>query len=344
MAHDKPLVLLTGLSGYIAASCAVAFLEAGYRVRGTLRKEAQAQAWRERYPQYHGRLEYAIVPDITAPGAFDEAVEGCEIVLHTASPFFYGYTDNERDMLLPALRGTLEALEAAHKAGTVTHFVLTSSFAAMQDYHQGLRPGYRYGEDDWCPLTWEEAKTSEDQSLVYVASKAYSERAAWDFVEEKKPNFSLTTILPTYVLGATDQPISTVSELSISAAWLSNQLDKPSLLPTAIPAMVDVHDVALAHLRAVERANVAAGQRYLLIGAEMSASRLVIAAREAFPEQKERFPEPGGEAGWEVPPHFEWDVSKAERDLGIQWKSVEETVRESLEQIFRFEAQAKGEA
>jgi hypothetical protein len=73
--------------------------------------------------------------------------------------------------------------------------------------------------------------------------------------------------------------------------------------------MVDVSDVALAHLRAVERSSVAAGKRYLLVGAEFSSSAVAIAAREAFPEKASRFPPPGGEAGHEMPPHFDWDVT-----------------------------------
>jgi hypothetical protein len=154
----------------------------------------------------------------------------------------------------PALRGTLEALEAAHKSGTVKQFILTSSFAAMSDYKKGLNPGYRYTSEDWCPLTYEEAKATPDQVAVYVASKTFAEKAAWEFVEEKKPAFSLTTcvssstflpstlltphtdsILPTHVLGATAQPLKSLDGLSLSAAWLSHALDKPFLLPTPIP-------------------------------------------------------------------------------------------------------------
>ncbi|GAA5885637.1 hypothetical protein JCM6882_007507 [Rhodosporidiobolus microsporus] len=341
-ADKKPLVLITGLSGYCAASTARAFLSAGYRVRGTVRKEAQLQAWTERYGTYvdEGRLEFALVPDMVKEGCYEEAIKGVEVVVHMASPFFYGYTDNERDMLLPALRGTLEALESAHKSGTVKQVVLTSSFAAMSDYTKGLWPGKRYTEEDWCPQTWEEAKDSPDQTFVYVTSKKYAEKAAWDFVEEKTPAFSLTSILPVHVLGRTDQPISSIDELSTSAAWIRHLLDKPFLLPCPIPMCIDVSDVALAHLRAVERASVAAGQRYLVVGAEFSASAVAIAAREAFPEKKSRFPEPGGEKGHEVPPHFEWDTSKVERDLGIKWKPLEQTVKEALEQVFELEEAA----
>ncbi|GAA5830714.1 hypothetical protein JCM11251_001052 [Rhodosporidiobolus azoricus] len=344
-ADKKPLVLITGLSGYCAASTALAFLNAGYRVRGTLRKEAQMTAWREKYAQFvdSGLLEFAVVPDMANPGCYEEAVKGVGIFCHMASPFFYGYTDNERDMLLPALRGTLEALESAHKAETVKQFILTSSFAAMSDYTKGLWPGKTYSENDWCPHTWEEAKNSNDQTFVYVTSKKYSEKAAWDFMAEKKPAFSLTSILPVHVIGRTDQPISSLDGLSTSAAWIRHFLDKPFLLPCPIPMMIDVSDVALAHLRAVEHHPTTAGQRYFVVGAEFSASAVAIAARKAFPDKEERFPKPGGEKGHEWPPHFEWDTSKAERDLGIRWKPLEQTVKEALEQVFELEEEEKAQ-
>lgn len=60
----------------------------------------------------------------------------------------------------PAVRGTLEILESAQRAGTVSRIVITSSFAALQDYAKGVRPGYTYTVDDWCPLTYEDGKVS----------------------------------------------------------------------------------------------------------------------------------------------------------------------------------------
>ena len=38
-------------------------------------------------------------------------------------------------------------------------------------------------------------------SNVNSASKAFAEKAAWDFVEKEKPNFSLSTIQPSLVFG-----------------------------------------------------------------------------------------------------------------------------------------------
>jgi nucleoside-diphosphate-sugar epimerase len=70
------LVLVTGANGYIAARTVEAFLQAGYSVRGSVRSKKSATELVEALSEYASRLEIAEVPDITVPGAFDEAVKG----------------------------------------------------------------------------------------------------------------------------------------------------------------------------------------------------------------------------------------------------------------------------
>ncbi len=69
-------VLVTGANGYIAARTVEAFLKAGHSVRGSVRSKASAKGLLAALPEYASRLEIVEVPDITAPGAFDEAVKG----------------------------------------------------------------------------------------------------------------------------------------------------------------------------------------------------------------------------------------------------------------------------
>ncbi|ORY92558.1 NAD-P-binding protein [Leucosporidium creatinivorum] len=327
------LVLVTAISGYIGSATALACLRAGHRVRGTLRSEAKATAFRESWKEWEGQLEFAIVPDMQVKGAYDEACVGVDWIAHIASPFVYGYTDNERDMLQPAIRGTLEILESAQRAGSVARIVITSSFAALQDYAKGVRPGYTYSIADWCPLTYEDGKNATDQLMVYVASKKLAEEAAWRFMETEKPSFTLSTICPAFVLGSTPQPLHSLNELSVSAAWIRSLIDVQELPPTPLPAMNDVSDIALCHLRALERP-VAAGKRYLTIAHEFSSSQVAHLLHQLFPEQSHRFPPTKNEP---PAPHFWWDTKSTEVDLGIEWKSLEQTIKEAGQQIFELE-------
>jgi NAD(P)-dependent dehydrogenase (short-subunit alcohol dehydrogenase family) len=74
----KGLVLITGANGYIASVTVGAFLEAGWTVRGAVRRASSAKGLQEVLKKYvdAGKLEVVEVPDITVPGAYDEAVKG----------------------------------------------------------------------------------------------------------------------------------------------------------------------------------------------------------------------------------------------------------------------------
>lgn len=170
------------------------FLSAGYNVRGTVRSEKSAEGVKKSHPKYTSQLSFAIVPDIAAPHAFDEAVKGVDGVIHNASPFAFDVKDNEKELLKPAIQGTKGCLEAVKKfAPKVKRVVVTSSFAAIVDMSKGTRPGYTYSEKDWNPCSYEDAKKG-DGSVAYCASKAFAEREAWEFGKDPEVKFDVVTI------------------------------------------------------------------------------------------------------------------------------------------------------
>jgi uncharacterized protein YbjT (DUF2867 family) len=69
-------ILVTGINGYVAGHVTDSLLNAGYKVRGTVRSESSIQKVKKAYPDHQDRLSLVVVPDITVPGAFDEAVQG----------------------------------------------------------------------------------------------------------------------------------------------------------------------------------------------------------------------------------------------------------------------------
>lgn len=91
----------------------------------------------------------------------------------------------KRDLLEPAIQGTLSILKSAKLHGLeISRVVITSSFAAMLDVQAGARPGYLYTEEDWNPLSYAEAETA-DVATAYCASKALAEKAAFDLSRKK---------------------------------------------------------------------------------------------------------------------------------------------------------------
>src|SRR4051812_41364455 len=116
-------VLVTGGTGYVAGWVIVELLERGYDVRTTVRSAAKADAVRKAVAtEVEPKLDFAVA-DLTSDDGWRDAVEGCDHVLHVASPL--GVSGQE-SLIEPARDGTLRVLRAATAAG-VKRVVMTSA-------------------------------------------------------------------------------------------------------------------------------------------------------------------------------------------------------------------------
>ncbi|KAJ6437348.1 LOW QUALITY PROTEIN: lea domain-containing protein [Purpureocillium lavendulum] len=319
-------ILVTGASGFIAAHVVEALLRKGYNVRGTVRSERSAAEVLQTHSKYARQMSTAIVPDIAAPNAFDEAVRGVDGIIHTASPFTLEVVDLEADLLQPAIRGTVSVLEAAqeHNPG-ISRVVITSSFASVIDPGQGMRPGYTYTEKDWNPVTRDAALASGDGVLGYLASKTLAEHAAWDYVKQNKPNFSVTTLLPPMVYGPVIHHVKNVKSLNTSSEDIYRLIDGSTkeVPDTSFWAYTDVRDLAEAHVLAFEKPE-AAWQRYLIANASYSFQQVCDVIRDKFPQFRDVTPK--GNTGAPLPPIYKLDTTKAVQQLGMKFRPLEDTV------------------
>lgn len=135
-------------------------------------------------------LTFAIT-DLTSDNGWPEAVNGCEYVLHVASPFPAAGPEHEEDVIVPARDGTLRVLRAAHNAG-VKRVVVTSSFAAIGYGHGTVDRAFT--EEDWTNLAGEGV-------TAYVKSKMLAERAAWDLTDNQGGATELTVVHPVAIFG-----------------------------------------------------------------------------------------------------------------------------------------------
>jgi nucleoside-diphosphate-sugar epimerase len=235
-------VLLTGANGFVGSHILEQLLARGLSVRSIVRSQSKAQQVQADFPNYGSQLDFGIVPDITAPGAFDKVVQSTppfDTVIHTASPFLCKFhhaksalsnlyidraVSDNREFLDPAIKGTLEVLKSvkAH-APTVKRVVVTSSCAAVVNFSAGPTSSPRkiYTEEDWNPTTWDGALTGTPNN-AYQASKKFAEKLAWDFMEKEKPNFDLVTITPPMIYGPLRHSISSVKQLNESNGRIYN--------------------------------------------------------------------------------------------------------------------------
>ncbi len=249
------LVLATGGSGFIGAHCIIRLIEAGYRVRTTVRslsREAQVRAMlREGGCEAGDRLSF-VEADLMRDEGWNEAAAGCDYVLHVASPLPVAQPKDENELIAPARDGALRVLRAARDAG-VKRVVLTSSFAAIG---YGRPPsGPVYTEADWTDTTQPVA--------AYVKSKAIAERAAWDFVAREGNGLELATVNPVVVFGPVLGP-----DYSASVVVIRTLLEgRAPALPKLMFGVVDVRDVADLHLLAMTRPE-AKGERFLAVSGD----------------------------------------------------------------------------
>ncbi|HEY1531012.1 MAG TPA: aldehyde reductase [Galbitalea sp.] len=256
MTNKTPLVLVTGGSGFIAGHCILELLEEGYRVRTTVRSLAREEAVRpilEDAGMKNGGGLTFVAADLTNDAGWAEAVAGCDFVLHVASPVLVGRVDNEDQVIRPAVDGTLRVLRAARDAG-VKRVVLTSAFHAVAWGHP--HDGHVFTENDWSNL-------DGPGVTPYTKAKTLAERAAWDFVASEASSMELVSTLPVAVMG----PVMG-SEISGSNHIVQRMLNgaMPGFPDVWVP-IVDVRDVATAHVLAMTHPQ-AAGQRFLLSSGE----------------------------------------------------------------------------
>jgi nucleoside-diphosphate-sugar epimerase len=249
--------------------------------------------------------------------------------------------DPEKDLLIPALEGTKNILQAisAH-APQVKRVVITSSFAAIVDMHQGARPGHTYTEEDWNPETYEVAKTA-DGATAYCASKTFAERAAFDYVKEANAPFSVSTICPPMVYGPVEHGVTSIAKLNTSSADIYRLMNgsEKDVPQTSFYAFCDVRDVAEAHLKAYQK-DEAANQRFFVTGGSYSYQIICDILRKTFPELRDRVPEgkPGSGLGADV---YKVDNSKAKRVLSLNFRSLEECIVDTVKSLLEVEKAEK---
>ncbi|KAJ6482978.1 NAD-P-binding protein [Mycena vitilis] len=325
---SRGVVLVTGINGYLGTYTALAFLDAGYTVRGTTRTAAKALDWVEHFPAHKAAYQHAIVADFGVPGAFDDAVKGCDIVVHVASPNTPHLTDNEKDMLIPAIRGTRILLDSVKTEPRVRRVVFTGTMGALLDT-SNFEPGRVYTANDWHPGTYDAAKVSANPRFVYGVSKALAERAFWDYIKEEQPSWAGTTILPSSVFDPAIQPLRSLVDLNRSIAFLwdvaSGQHKAGLALSIAHRNYVSARDVALAHVRGAER-DEAKSQRYLLNAGSFSVAQLLDVVGRNFPDLAPNLPAPPAEE--EEPMAF--DTARMRAELGMEYRGFEEVIVDTI--------------
>jgi dihydroflavonol-4-reductase len=247
LATDK--VFLTGATGFVGAHVLHALRTAGYPVRALTRPTGSA-APRSRPELVEGRTEECelVEGDLRSPGALTRALDGCRYLVHCAA--HYSFAPRDRGSVARVnVAGTEGLFAAAHIAG-IERAVLTSSSAAVGPQ----RGGHPAGERDYPP-----PHSHAHDRASYHESKLLQERAAF---ASRVPTVA---VLPTAPVGPGDWKPTPTGAMIVDFAR-GRMIARPPA--SGGMNLVDVTDVAAAHVTALERGR--AGERYIIGGENLS--------------------------------------------------------------------------
>ncbi|KAF9889077.1 methylglyoxal reductase (NADPH-dependent) gre2 [Aspergillus nanangensis] len=342
-------VLLTGANGFIGSHILDALLRHGLQVTAVVRSELKATQVRRDFPATEDQLNFVIVPDISAPGAYTKILKAdpsVQYIIHTASPLNYSLGKTVEDFVNPAVRGTREILEAAAQYGcNVQRVVVTGSFAAIGNPEDMQGGGKVYTSQDWNPVTAEKLD-ARNPRLAYWFSKTLAERAAWAFMDECKRSFDLVVLNPPMVYGPLRHTVESLEELNVTTynIWrdfLNASPDHP--LPHEwVHADIDVRDLAETHYNALF-SQAASNKRYLVTRGRICNQEIADILRETIPELRDRVPV--GEPGVSSLPRdaFDVDGGAAMEDLQLTVRPAADTFRDLGKQLLLLEAKCLSE-
>ena len=336
-------VMVTGATGYVAGHIIKRLLEAGVSVHAAVRdpsREEKLKYLNAIAADSPGDIKY-FKSDLLHEGSYADAMQGCSIVFHTASPFTIDVKDPQKELVEPAVLGTRNVLEEANRQPSVKRVVLTSSCAAIYGDNADCRkaPNGVLTEDVW-------NTTSSIDHQAYSFSKTQAERAAWE-IADKQDRWDLVVINPSFVLGPGINPHATSESFAMVKQFGDGSMKSGA--PRFGFGCVDVRDLAVAHLAAAYIPE--AKGRHIVSGHE---SDLFQMAQALIPKYGDQYPLPRKAMPkwlvWLVAPminkamtrriislnvNVPWkgDNSKSVRELGVTYRPLEETLNEMFQQL-----------
>ncbi|KAM7259206.1 hypothetical protein ACFE04_014947 [Oxalis oulophora] len=316
MSRNGDVVCVTGGSGAIGSYLVSLLLDRGYTVHATVKNinDDKETKHLEALPLADSRLRLFQM-DLLNYDSILEAIKGCDGVFHLASPCIVDQVDDPKQQLLdPAIKGTLNVLNAAKQAA-VKRVVITSSISAIVPSPQWPADKVK---DEEC---WTDLDYCKQKQLWYPLSKTEAEKAAWKFAKEN--GLDVVVVNPGTVMGPNISPA-----LNASMVMLLRLLQGCSeTYENFFMGSVHFKDVALAHITVYE--NTSATGRHLCVEAISHYGDFAAKVAELYPEYNVP----------SLPRDTQPGLLRAEKaskkliDLGLEFIPMEQIIKDAVESL-----------
>lgn len=348
-------VAVTGANGYIATHVVRELLGAGFEVRACVRNpgdpaKTEFLAAMAEEAGCRGRLSFAR-GDLLEDGSYDAAFAGCAAIVHAAAVVDLSGKNPGR-IIEPSVRGTNNVLASVRKAGTVRRFVHISSVAAILDAGAPTSKAI-FTEEDF------NRSSSAETGDPYGYAKRVAEEAVWEAARSE--SFDAVVLNPSVVIG----PVFCKAHTKASVSRIRNLVFKRANWIPHLIEFVDVRDIAAASLVSLTR-GPAAGHRFILsndaglqlvtdpasiidthfphlgVGGSLSYISYRVGANLIMPLLKALFQVPvlgrliapnEFQRGYVVRGGCAFSNLRSKEILGLEYRSHEESVRDSVESM-----------
>jgi nucleoside-diphosphate-sugar epimerase len=250
------LVLITGTTGHVGFKVLVDALKLGYSVRAAIRepsKQAAILATKSIQALNPGsRLSFVIVPEITADGAYDEAVKGVKYIIHIASPLAKPSLkpeEFEAEIIAPAVKGTIGMLQSAQKTTGIKRIAITSSVAAIAHTTAFLNESTEVFDEN--STTDALPPPYPHPFIAYCTSKIDAHKATKEFIARETPAFDVVTLLPSFIIGK-NELVTDPQKITDGTNSLAFRMILGENGNATAGCTVHVDDVAKAHILALD--------------------------------------------------------------------------------------------
>ncbi|CAA2968751.1 tetraketide alpha-pyrone reductase 1-like [Olea europaea subsp. europaea] len=303
MSGAGKVVCVTGASGYVASWLVKFLLQRRYNVNATVRdlNHSLNRLRNCACGPLFSCIPFSAPAPAPAPAPLLRLCQLCSF---------------QEELIEPAVKGTLNVLRSCKKVPSVKRVVLTSSMAAVMFNSNPLNPDGIV--DETC---FSDPVFCKEQEQWYCLSKTLAEEVAWKFADEN--GIDLVVMNPGLVIGPLLQPtLNSTSEMILNIIK-EGRTDYPEY------SVVDVKDVALAHILAME--SPSASGRYCLSGTLLSASEVLKILHKLYPHLNHL--QNIAENQHNVNPHPNRVSQEKAKRLGISFTPFEVSLKDIVESL-----------